>query len=101
MSTTNVFPVSEDVADAAWIDEAGYFRLYEKSLADPEGFWAEEAKRIQWIKPFTKVKDCSFSGDVHVRWFHDGTLNASVNCIDRHLATRADQTAILWEGDSP
>ena len=101
MSSTSVFPVREDVAESAWIDEAGYFRRYEKSISDPEGFWAKEAKRLHWIKPFTRVKDCSFSGDVHIRWFQDGTLNASVNCIDRHLATRADQTAILWEGDSP
>jgi len=101
MSTTNVFPIPDDLAKSAWIDEAAYFRMYEKSIADPEGFWAEEAKRITWMKPFTKVKDCSFEGDVHIRWFYDGTLNASANCIDRHLATRADQTAILWEGDSP
>ncbi len=101
MSTTNVFPIPDDLAKSAWIDEAAYFRMYEKSIADPEGFWAEEAKRLTWMKPFTKVKDCSFEGDVHIRWFYDGTLNASANCIDRHLATRADQTAILWEGDSP
>jgi acetyl-CoA synthetase len=101
MSTTTVFPVPEDLAASAWIDEAGYFRLYEKSITDPEGFWAEQARRITWIKPFTEVKDCAFTGNVHIRWFADGTLNASANCIDRHLATRADQTAILWEGDSP
>ena len=101
MSTTTVFPVPEELAASAWIDEAGYFRLYEKSITDPQGFWAEQAKGITWIKPFTQVKDCAFSGNVHIRWFADGTLNASANCIDRHLATRADQTAILWEGDSP
>jgi acetyl-CoA synthetase len=101
MSTTTVFPVADSLARSAWIDEAGYFRRYQQSIDDPEGFWREEAKRLHWIKPFSKVKDVSFTGNVHVRWFHDGTLNAAYNCLDRHLATRADQTAILWEGDSP
>jgi len=101
MSNTTLFPVPPSVARNAWVDEAGYFRMYEASLADPEKFWREQAKRLRWMKPFTKVKDTSFSGDVHIRWFEDGVLNASQNCIDRHLATRADQTAILWEGDSP
>jgi acetyl-CoA synthetase len=101
MSNTTLFPVPPSVARNAWVDEAGYFRMYEASLADPEKFWGEQAKRLHWMKPFTKVKDASFTGDVHIRWFEDGVLNASQNCIDRHLATRADQTAILWEGDSP
>jgi len=101
MSNTTLFPVPPSVARNAWVDEAGYFRMYEASLADPGTFWAEQAKRLHWMKPFTKVKDTSFTGDVHIRWFEDGVLNASQNCIDRHLATRADQTAILWEGDSP
>ena len=101
MSNTTLFPVPESVARNAWVDEAGYFKMYEASLADPEKFWGEQAKRLHWMKPFTKVKDTSFTGDVHIRWYEDGVLNASQNCIDRHLATRADQTAILWEGDSP
>src|SRR3984957_13498073 len=101
MSNTTLFPVPESVARDAWVDEAGYFRMYEASLADPQKFWAEQAKRLHWIKPFTRVKNTSFTGDVHIRWFEDGVLNASQNCIDRHLQTRADQTAILWEGDSP
>ena len=101
MSETTVFAVPESLAQSAWIDEAGYFRLYQKSIDDPVGFWAEQAKRITWIKPPTKIKDVSFGGNVHIRWFHDGILNAAANCLDRHLATRADQTAILWEGDSP
>jgi acetyl-CoA synthetase len=83
------------------IDEAEYFRLYGESLADPDRFWAEQGKRIDWIKPYTRVRDSSFSGDVYIRWYEDGTLNASYNCIDRHLATRGDRTAILWEGDDP
>ena len=101
MSNTTLFPVPESVARNAWVDEAGYFKMYEASLADPGKFWGEHAKRLHWIKPFTKVKNTSFTGDVHIRWFEDGVLNASQNCIDRHLQTRADQTAILWEGDSP
>src|SRR5262245_8333772 len=101
MSTTSLFPVPESVAKSAWLDEAGYFKLYQQSIDDPEGFWREQAKRISWVKPPTKIKDVDFTGQVHVRWFQDGTLNAAYNCLDRHLATRADQTAILWEGDSP
>ncbi len=97
----NVFPVPPEFARKAWVDAAKYQAMYERSTKDPEGFWREHAKRIDWIKPFTKVKDVSFTGDVHVKWFHDGTLNASANCIDRHLKTRANQTAIIWEGDSP
>ncbi|ACI99722.1 acetate--CoA ligase [Rhodospirillum centenum] len=101
MTDTSIFPVPEAFASDAWVDAASYQRLYDQSISDPEAFWAEQGKRIDWIRPYTQVKDCSFSGDVHIRWFHDGTLNVSANCIDRHLATRADQTAILWEGDSP
>jgi len=101
MSGTTLIPVPEGLAETAWIDEAGYFKLYEASIADPEAFWGDQGKRLHWVKPYTKVKNTSFTGDVGIRWFEDGTLNASYNCIDRHLAARADQTAILWEGDSP
>src|ERR1700726_2427581 len=83
------------------IDESTYFRLYRESLADPARFWGEQGKRIDWIRPFTKVQNASFEGDVHIAWYEDGTLNASYNCIDRHLPRRAEQTAILWEGDAP
>ncbi|HEX9460971.1 MAG TPA: acetate--CoA ligase [Alphaproteobacteria bacterium] len=95
------FAVPAAVAKSAWIDEAGYTAMYERSIRDPQGFWAEHGKRIDWIKPYTKIKDVSYSGDVHIRWYDDGTLNASVNCLDRHLPKRANQTAILWEGDDP
>jgi acetyl-CoA synthetase len=101
MSEIHVYPVPSEIAKSAWIDEETYFREYERSIKDPKGFWGEHGKRLDWIKPFTKVKDSSFTGDVHVRWFEDGTLNASANCLDRHLATRGDQTAIIWEGDDP
>jgi len=98
---SQVFPILNSVAKRAWTDEAGYFRLYAESLKDPDRFWGEHGKRVDWIKPYTKVKNTSFTGDVSIRWYEDGTLNACANCVDRHVKTRADQTAILWEGDSP
>jgi acetyl-CoA synthetase len=96
-----LFPVSADFAKKAWVDAAKYQAMYDNSIADPVGFWGEHGKRVDWIKPFTKVKDVSFTGDVHIKWFHDGTLNVAANCTDRHLAKRANQTAIIWEGDDP
>ena len=100
MSERTLIPISAQPRIGK-IDEAEYFRLYEQSLADPDGFWGEQGKRLDWIKPYTKVCNASFTGDVSIRWYEDGTLNASANCIDRHLAKRGDQTAILWEGDDP
>ena len=102
MSEEQVFPVPEAVAKTAWCDNEKYLQMYKRSVADPEGFWAEQAKRIDWIKPFTKIRDVNFQApDVHIRWFADGTLNVSANCLDRHLAKRGDQVALLWEGDDP
>jgi len=101
MTEKHIYPVPEALSESAWIDEEGYFREYARSLTEPDAFWREHAKMLDWIKPFTKVKDSSFTGDVHIRWFEDGTLNASANCLDRHLEKRGDQTAILWEGDDP
>ena len=76
--------------------------MYQRSVSDPDAFWAEEGKRIDWIKPYTQISDVSYNKpDVHIKWFADGTLNAAANCLDRHLATRGDQTAIIWEGDDP
>jgi acetyl-CoA synthetase len=100
MSERILIPISAHLGIGK-IDEAEYFRLYERSLADPDGFWGEQGKRIDWIKPYRKICNASFTGDVSIRWYEDGTLNASYNCIDRHLAKRAEQTAILWEGDDP
>ncbi len=100
MSGRTVIPVSAH-PQVGKIREAEYFRLYQELVADPDRFWAEHGKRIDWIKPFTKVRNCGFEGDVHIAWYEDGTLNASYNCIDRHLPKRAEQTAILWEGDDP
>jgi acetyl-CoA synthetase len=101
MSEHLVVPVPDDWAKKAWADSAKYEEMYRRSVDDPEEFWAEQGKRIDWIKPYTQIKDVSFEGDVHIKWFHDGTLNASANCLDRHLATRGDQVAIIWEGDDP
>ncbi|CCG39993.1 acetate--CoA ligase [Magnetospirillum molischianum] len=98
---TDVYSIPAEIAKSAWIDQKKYTEWYERSIKDPEGFWAEQGKRLDWIKPYTQVKDVSFTGDVHIRWFQDGTLNVAANCLDRHLATRGDQTAIIWEGDDP
>ncbi|NQZ73641.1 MAG: AMP-binding protein, partial [Dinoroseobacter sp.] len=84
------------------VDAAGYAQMYAASVSDPDGFWGTHGKRIEWIKPFTKVKNTSFEpGNIDIRWFEDGTLNAAANCTDRHLVTRGDQTAIIWEPDDP
>ena len=98
---TELFPVPADFAKNALIDEKTYKEWYDRSVNDPEGFWGEHGKRIDWIKPFTQVKDVSYNGDVNIKWFADGTLNVAANCLDRHLETRGDQTAIIWEGDDP
>jgi acetyl-CoA synthetase len=100
-SDNSFFPVKPEIAAAAHVNAEAYARMYEQSVQDPEAFWGEQGKRLDWIKPYSKVKDVDFTGDVHIRWFYDGTLNVSANCIDRHLATRGDQTAILFEGDDP
>ncbi|NTU76358.1 MAG: acetate--CoA ligase, partial [Alphaproteobacteria bacterium] len=94
-------PIKDSAASDSWIDAVRYAEMYERSLRDPDGFWGEQGKRLDWIKPYTKVKNTSFDGDVSIRWFEDGSLNVAANCIDRHLPLRAAQTAIIWEGDSP
>ncbi|MBO6518943.1 MAG: acetate--CoA ligase [Rhodospirillales bacterium] len=102
MSEVHIHPVPAEVAKNALIDKAKYEEMYKASIEDNEGFWAEHGKRIDWIKPYTKVKEVNFNTPgVSIKWFHDGTLNASVNCLDRHLEKRGDQTAIIWEGDEP
>nr|WP_321481608.1 acetate--CoA ligase [uncultured Cohaesibacter sp.] len=98
----NVYPVPTDVASHALIDNDAYLSMYKQSVEDPEAFWGEHGKRLDWIKPFTKVKNTSFDyHNVSIKWFEDGTLNVAANCIDRHLEKRGDQTAIIWEGDDP
>ena len=101
MSHPDIFPVPAALAESAWCDEAAYNEMYTRSIEDPEGFWAEQAKRLDWIETWSKVKTVDFTGDVTIRWFEGAKLNACVNCIDRHLPARADQIAILWEGDDP
>ncbi|MGE0055827.1 MAG: acetate--CoA ligase [Hyphomicrobium sp.] len=97
-----VYPVPAAVAAEAWIDEAKYKAMYDASVKDPEKFWTEAAQSLDWTKPFTRAKNTSYApGNVSIRWFDDGELNVSANCIDRHLATRGDQVAIIWEGDDP
>jgi acetyl-CoA synthetase len=101
MSET-VHPVPAEWAKRAYVDRAKYEAMYTQSVEDPDGFWGEQAKRIDWIKPFTKVKNTSFEvPDISIKWFEDGTLNVSANCTDRHLEKRGDQVAILWEPDDP
>ena len=97
----DLIPVSDEWASRAYIDAAQYEEMYRRSIDDPDGFWGEAGKRLDWMKPYTKVKNASFEGDVSIKWYEDGTLNVAVNCIDRHLKDRADQTAIIWEGDEP
>jgi acetyl-CoA synthetase len=97
-----VYDVPVEWAKRAFVDEAKYKTMYERSIADPNGFWGEHGKRIDWIKPYTKVKNTSFDPHrVSIKWYEDGVTNVAQNCIDRHLAKRADQVAIIWEGDDP
>jgi acetyl-CoA synthetase len=100
--TTKVYDVPGDWSRRAYLDDAAYQEMYQRSITDPNGFWGEQAKRIDWFKPFTKVKNTSYDPhNVSIKWFEDGTTNVTHNCIDRHLATRGDQVAIIWEGDDP
>ena len=102
MTQDRLFAPSESTVANALIDNSGYQAMYDASIADPDAFWAEHGKRIDWIKPYSQVSDVSYDkADLHISWFGDGTLNAAANCLDRHLAGRGDQTAIIWEGDDP
>ncbi|WP_411892446.1 acetate--CoA ligase [Yoonia sp. SDW83-1] len=93
---------AKDAARTPHVNAAQYQSMYQASIADPDAFWAEQGKRLDWIKPFTKVRNVNFDlGNVSIKWFEDGVLNVSANCIDRHLETRGDQTAIIWEPDDP
>jgi acetyl-CoA synthetase len=102
MTDVETYPVPQEIAESAWIDEPTYQRMYQQSLDDPETFWAEHGKRIHWFKPFSKVKNVDFGPEtVDIRWYEDGTTNACYNCLDRHLPAKKDETAIIWEGDDP
>jgi acetyl-CoA synthetase len=102
MSEDLTFEVPAKVRANALVDDAKYQEMYAASINDPDAFWGEHGQRLDWMTPYTKVKNTHYGkDDVSIKWYEDGTLNASVNCIDRHLATRADQVAIIWEGDEP
>ncbi|PZU93323.1 MAG: acetate--CoA ligase [Chelatococcus sp.] len=97
-----VYDVPQEWAKKAYVDDAAYQRLYAASIADPDAFWGEHGKRIDWFRPYARVKNVSYApGAVSIKWYEDGTTNVAYNCVDRHLATRASQTAIIWEGDDP
>ena len=102
MSAPVVHPVPENWENTAYVNSAKYRQMYEKSISDPDAFWGEHGKRIDWITPYTKVKNASFApGNISIKWFEDGALNVCANCVDRHLETRGDQVALIWEGDDP
>ena len=102
MSDDIIFRVKDEIRRLSKIDNQKYLDMYSHSIDSTDEFWAEHGKRIDWIKPYTKIKDVSYAEkDLRIKWFYDGTLNVSSNCLDRHLETRADQTAIIWEGDDP
>ncbi|MBO6853796.1 MAG: acetate--CoA ligase [Marivivens sp.] len=102
MTKSKTYPVPIDVGVNAHISAEDYSEMYQRSVSDSEGFWAEHGKRLDWMKPYTIVKNTTYDyPDVSIKWYEDGHLNVSTNCIDRHLATRGDQTAIIWEGDDP
>ena len=102
MSEVHIYPVDSAIANSAHINDDQYREMYQQSTINPQGFWRQHGQIIDWITPYTKVKNTSFdSGHVSIKWFEDGELNVSANCIDRHLADRGDQAAIIWEGDDP
>ena len=102
MSEIKTYPIKEHIGSTALLNNDQYEAMYKRSVDDSEGFWAEQGERIDWIQPYTQVRDISFDEhNVDINWYKDGTLNASANCLDRHLETRGEQTAIIWEGDEP
>jgi acetyl-CoA synthetase len=101
MSDQIIHQVPEAWAKRAWIDNDKYIAMYQRSIEDPQGFWREHGHRVDWITPFTKVKNTDYTGDVSIKWFEDGEINVAANCLDRHLSRRANQTAIIWEPDDP
>ena len=102
MTGKQVYPVSPEVAKRALLNREQYEEMYRQSVDDPDTFWGEHGKRLEWIKPYTKVKNTTYDyNNLSIKWFEDGQLNASANCLDRHLENRGDQTAIIFEGDDP
>ena len=102
MTTKDLYEPSSDIIKNSHANKAEYEKMYEESITSPEKFWEKHGKRIDWMKPYTKIRDVSYNKeDLHIRWYEDGTLNASYNCLDRHLETKGNNTAIIWEGDDP
>src|SRR3954462_9029279 len=97
----DLIAVKPEIAAKALVNAERHRAMTAGATQDPAAFWAKEAGRLAWVKPPTKIKDVDFTGPVTIKWFEDGVLNASVSCLDRHLATRGDQVAIIWEGDDP
>ena len=102
MTNKDLYIPSSDIIKNSHINKAEYEKMYEESITSPEKFWEKHGKRIDWMKPYTKIRDVSYNKeDLHIKWYEDGTLNASYNCLDRHLETKGNNTAIIWEGDDP
>ncbi len=102
MTDDKIYPVPAEWSARAWVDDSKYQEMYQQSIADPDGFWGEMGKRVEWTKPYTKVKNTSYdAANLSIKWYEDGRLNVCYNCVDRHLKDRADQVAIIWEGDDP
>ena len=101
VTNDELFPVNPEWAKRAWLNKESYEKMYQESITNPDAFWSEQAKRIDWIKPFTRVSNCSFDRPVHIEWYTGGQLNIAYNCTERHLAKRGNQVAIIWEADDP
>ncbi|MBP0602146.1 acetate--CoA ligase [Aeromonas sanarellii] len=102
MSESKVYPVKAHIGNGALLDKEGYEAMYKASVQDPDAFWGEQGRILDWMTPYTRVKNTSYDpGHVSIKWYEDGLLNVSANCLDRHLATRGDKVAIIWEGDNP
>jgi acetyl-CoA synthetase len=100
MSQIHKHPIPANIAERCLINPEQYQAQYQQSVTDPDAFWGEQGKILDWMRPYTRVKNTSFApGNVSIKWYEDGTLNLAANCLDRHLAERGDQTAIIWEGD--
>ena len=102
MTDKNMYKPALNIIQNSHINEANYEKMYKESITSPDIFWEHHGKRIDWIKPYTKVSNVSYKKEnLHIKWYEDGTLNASFNCLDRHLKTKGNSTAIIWEGDDP
>ncbi len=100
MSQIHKHPIPANIAERCLINPDQYKAQYQQSITDPDTFWGEQGKILDWMRPYTRVKNTSFApGNISIKWYEDGTLNLAANCLDRHLAERGDQTAIIWEGD--